>query len=74
MKVSKTSRMNDQGYTSDIDLQTYEEDMQPYVSLFMKPISLKKSEFSEHELARMCKDPMHSPELIRYLIEFFIEL
>jgi hypothetical protein len=55
---------------NDISTQTYEDDMEPYLSLFLKPLSSKKSEFSKQELAVMCKDPLHSPRLIRYLIDF----
>jgi hypothetical protein len=63
--------MSRQDFSSDdIATQAYEDDMGPYLSLFVKPLNNKKSEFSKHELAVMCKDPLHSPRLIRYLIEF----
>jgi len=44
--------------------------MEPYLSLFLKPFTRKKSEFSKQELEVMCQDPLHSPRLIRYLIDF----
>jgi hypothetical protein len=46
----------------------------PYLSLFLKPLTSKKSEFTKHELEVMCKDPLHSPKLIRYLIDFVKEI
>lgn len=45
-------------------------EMEPYLSLFLKPLTKKKSGFSKQELEQMCKDPLHSPRLIRYLIDF----
>jgi hypothetical protein len=48
--------------------------MQPYLSLFMKPLNNKKSGFSNHELEAMCRDPLHSPRLIRYIIDFVKDL
>lgn len=45
-------------------------DLEPYASLFLKPLTHKKSEFSKKELEVMCKDPLHSPRLILYLINF----
>jgi hypothetical protein len=63
-----TARRN---YNSDdFDTQMYEDEMQPYLSLFRKPLTSKKSKFSKKELEVMCKDPLHSPRLIRYLIDF----
>ena len=50
--------------------QAYDAEMEPYLSLFLKPLTSKKSAFSKHELEVMCKDPLHSPKLIRYLIDF----
>jgi hypothetical protein len=48
----------------------YDADMEPFASLFSKPMSTNKSAFTKKELEVMCKDPMHSPRLIVYLIEF----
>jgi hypothetical protein len=45
-------------------------ELEPYASLFLKPLTHKKSEFSKKELEVMCKDPLHSPRLILYLINF----
>ncbi len=62
-------------YSNDgADTQTVEDDLAPYLSLFMKPMTNKKSEFSKHELEVMCKDPLHSPKLILYLIDFVKEI
>jgi hypothetical protein len=64
-----------QDFLSDaVSTQTYEEDLEPYLTLFLKPLTSKKSEFSKQELQVMCKDPLHSPRLIRYLIEFVKEM
>ena len=52
----------------------YEDEMQPYLSLFMKPLNHTKSGFSRKELEAMCKDPLHSPRLIRYIIDFVKDL
>jgi hypothetical protein len=48
----------------------YDEDLKPYETLFLKPLTTNKSAFSKYELEVMCKDPMHSPRLIMYLIDF----
>jgi len=53
-----------------MDSGAYDPELEPYVSLFIKPSSSKKSGFSKHELEVMCRDPLHSPRLIRYLIDF----
>ena len=49
-------------------------DLAPYASLFLKPLTNKKSAFSKQELESMCKDPLHSPRLILYLINFFKQM
>ena len=54
--------------------QAYDADLEPYASLFLKPFSAKKCAFSKIELELMCKDPLHSPRLIRYLIDFVRQL
>jgi hypothetical protein len=56
--------------TNMVNSPAYDAEMEPYLSLFLKPFTRKRSEFSKQELADMCKDPLHSPRLIRYLIEF----
>ncbi|OGN94477.1 MAG: hypothetical protein A2Z71_09885 [Chloroflexi bacterium RBG_13_50_21] len=48
----------------------YDADLEPFASLFLKPFTHNKSAFTKRELERMCKDPMHSPRLIIYLIDF----
>ncbi len=48
----------------------YDADLEPYAALFLKPMNSNKSAFTRRELEVMCKDPMHSPRLIVYLIEF----
>ncbi len=48
-----------------------EDDLKPYASLFLKPLTSKKSAFTKQELEVMCRDPRHSPRLIMYLINFF---
>jgi hypothetical protein len=53
---------------------TCDDDLEPYLSLFQKPLTNKKSEFSKQELEVMCRDPLHSPRLIHYLIDFVKEL
>jgi hypothetical protein len=50
--------------------RNYDADLAPFASLFLKPMTHKKSAFTKKELEVMCKDPMHSPRLIMYLIEF----
>jgi hypothetical protein len=52
----------------------YDPVLEPYASLFLKPLTNKKSTFSKKELAVMCKDPLHSPRLILYLIDCVKEL
>ncbi len=51
--------------------QPYEDDLEPYASLFLKPLTNKKCAFSKPDLEAMCRDPLHSPQLILYLINFF---
>jgi hypothetical protein len=48
----------------------YDADLEPYASLFLKPLTNKKCAFSKHDLEVMCKDPLHSRRLILYLINF----
>jgi hypothetical protein len=54
--------------------QTDDEDLAPYASLFLKPFATNKSLFTRKELEVMCKDPLHSPRLIMYLIEMVRDL
>lgn len=58
-------------YTQSIELAPEDEDLAPYASLFLKPLTNKKCAFSKHDLEMMCQDPLHSPRLILYLIHFF---
>jgi len=69
--VTSSIGMTGRGYaTHRMDSGAYDPELEPYVSLFIKPLSSKKSGFSKHELEVMCRDPLHSPRLIRYLIDF----
>jgi len=52
----------------------YDADLEPYTSLFLKPFATNKSLFTRRELEVMCKDPLHSPRLIVYLIEIVKDL
>ena len=54
--------------------QEYDADLEPYTSLFLKPFATNKSLFTKKELEVMCRDPMHSPRLIVYLIEILKRL
>jgi hypothetical protein len=51
-------------------MDVVEDDLQPYLALFIKPMNRRKSRFSKKELEVMCRDPRHSPRLIHYLIDF----
>ena len=57
-------------YSEVVDPIDYDDDLKPYEALFLKPLTAKRSAFSKYELEVMCKDPMHSPRLIMYLIDF----
>jgi hypothetical protein len=60
------------GYSPELKgVRRYDAELEPYASLFLKPLTNKKSAFSKKELEVMCNDPLHSPRLILYLIEFF---
>ena len=61
----------DQKYYA-VGTDTYEDDpeLEPYKALFQKPLTSRKCQFSKRELQGMCMDPMHSPRLITYLINF----
>lgn len=60
-----------QGYfPQEVDDLEDDKDLEPYMSLFLKPLSRKKCAFSKSELEVMCRDPLHSPRLIGYLIAF----
>ncbi len=48
----------------------YDDDLEPYASLFLKPLTNKKCAFTKPDLEAMCRDPLHSPRLILYLINF----
>jgi hypothetical protein len=58
-------------YPKRVETNDYDDDLAPYASLFLKPFGRRKCEFSKSELEVMCKDPLHSPRLILYLIDFF---
>jgi hypothetical protein len=60
-----------QGYYREVrGSNRNDADLKPFASLFLKPLTQNKSVFSKKELELMCKDPMHSPRLILYLIDF----
>ena len=73
--IGKALPVSNSGYyeQADDDLE-YEDDMEHYASLFLKPMNSKKCAFAKRELEAMCQDPLHSPQLIRYLINFFKHL
>jgi hypothetical protein len=50
--------------------RNYDSELEPFATLFLKPMNHKKCAFTKKELAVMCNDPTHSPRLIMYLIEF----
>ncbi|MGE5123541.1 MAG: hypothetical protein ACM3H7_03425 [Acidobacteriaceae bacterium] len=69
--MTSSTGMTAKGYTTRRRTSgAYDPELEPYMSLFMKPFSRKKCEFTRHELELMCRDPQHSPRLIRYLIDF----
>ena len=51
-------------------MRAYESDSQALLSLRLIAAPDPKDDLSDAELAAYCKDPHHSPELIRELIEF----
>lgn len=57
-------------YPAKNSRRDYDADLEPFAALFQKPMNSNKSAFTRRELEVMCKDPMHSPRLIVYLIEF----
>jgi hypothetical protein len=73
--VTNSTRTIGRGYSpKGMSSRAYDAEMEPYLSLFLKPLTSKRSEFSKQELEDMCKDPLHSPKLIRYLIDFVKEM
>ncbi len=52
----------------------YDADLEPFATLFLKPLTSRKSAFTKSDLEIMCRDPLHSPQLIRYLINFFKQM
>ena len=70
--IGNTVPMSGSGYYHQLkESPTYEADLEPYASLFLKPLTSKKCAFSKSELEVMCQDPLHSRRLILYLINFF---
>lgn len=61
-------------YSNVVGAQSADAELEPYASLFLKPLTNKKCVFSKKELEVMCKDPLHSPRLILYLIDFVKEM
>lgn len=73
--MTNSTRLTNQGYSTKwAGAQSYDAELEPYMALFLKPLTSKKSEFTKNELELMCKDPLHSPKLIRYLIDFLKEM
>jgi hypothetical protein len=69
--MTNAMRTATRGYSRRVtSSQAYDAEMEPYLSLFIKPLSNQKSNFTKQDLEVMCKDPLHSPRLIRYLIDF----
>ena len=70
--MTNTIPITRSGYYRRIQVaQDEDDDLAPYASLFQKPLTSKKCAFSKQELELMCRDPLHSPRLIMYLINFF---
>jgi hypothetical protein len=68
--VTNTTRTSWDVYSPRaVDTEPYDAELEPYLELFQKPLTRRKSQFTIKELDAMCKDPLHSPKLIRYLIE-----
>ncbi len=61
-------------YPAVKEAESVEADLEPYASLFLKPFATNKCLFTKKELEIMCKDPLHSPRLIMYLIEIMKDL
>jgi hypothetical protein len=57
-------------YPKTVETSDLDDDLAPYASLFLKPFAHRKCRFSKSELEMMCRDPLHSPKLILYLIDF----
>ena len=57
-------------YPEGVSTLNYDAELEPFASLFLKPMTRKKCAFTKKELEVMCMDPMHSPRLILYLIDF----
>jgi hypothetical protein len=59
------------GYYAEVTTAcNYDAELEPFASLFLKPLSRNKSAFTKKELEVMCQDPRHSRRLIMYLIDF----
>jgi hypothetical protein len=73
--MSNTATTLRSGYYPTVkQAEPYDADLEPYASLFLKPFATNKSLFTRKELEVMCKDPLHSPRLIVYLIEIMKDL
>jgi hypothetical protein len=73
--VSNTATAQRTGFYPTVKkAEPYDGDLEPYASLFLKPFATNKSLFTRRELEVMCKDPLHSPRLIVYLIEIMKDL
>jgi hypothetical protein len=73
--VTNTIPITRSGYYRKINIaQSNDDDLAPYATLFLKPLTSRKSAFSKQDLELMCRDPLHSPRLILYLINFFKQM
>jgi hypothetical protein len=68
--TNSTRTMRQDFYPKEVDSRMWDDEMEPYLALFQKPLTHKKCNFTKQDLAVMCKDPLHSPRLILYLIDF----
>jgi hypothetical protein len=65
----QTSFERQVGFHQNNRREIYDAELEPFKSLFLKPLSKRKARFTKQELEVMCRDPHHSPELILYLID-----
>jgi hypothetical protein len=72
--TSATPIMQSGYYQRVSAVQEDDDDLAPYAALFQKPLTSKRCAFSRQDLELMCRDPLHSPRLIRYLINFFKQM
>lgn len=69
----KTERIPDMNIVNN-NPQVFEADNTTLQSLHLIAAPNYEDDLTEEELAAMCKDPTHSPELINHLIEYIKSL